>query len=264
MDQIQAAATRLWQAQQTGQACTPVRDLIEADDIERAYAVQKLNVARGVAAGRRLVGRKIGLTARSVQAQLGVDQPDFGHLFADMARLDGDVIEFDSVLQPKVEAEIALVLAHDLPHSDSLVTDLIQATAYVLPALEIVGSRVANWDIRIADTIADNASCGLFVLGQRPVALADFDLRHCGMSLLHNGRLAATGVGAACLGHPLNAALWLANTMAKQGAPLRAGDIVLTGALGPMVVAQPGDTFEAQINGLGTVSTRFSGRTEGV
>ncbi|HZZ10195.1 MAG TPA: fumarylacetoacetate hydrolase family protein [Paraburkholderia sp.] len=254
-------ADTLWEAQQNDAPIEPVRDAIAAlggDALQAAYAVQRLNTERRVAAGRRLVGRKIGLTSKAVQTQLGVDQPDFGMLFDDMSVADGEEIAMSRTQQPKVEAEIALVLARDLPHERHTLADLIGATAYVLPAIEIVGSRIAKWDIRLTDTVADNASSGLFVLGNRPVKLDAFDAIQCGMVMERRGDQVSIGVGAACLGNPLHAALWLANTMTRVGAPLKAGDIVLTGALGPMVSVHAGDVFTAYIEGLGSVSASFA------
>ena len=153
-------------------------------------------------------------------------------------------------------------LARDLRHERHTIADIIAATAYALPAIEVVDSRIANWDIRLADTVADNASSGLFVLGSRPVKLNAFDIVGCGMVMECGGDPVSVGAGAACLGNPLNAAIWLANKMTKVGAPLRAGDIVLTGALGPMVVVKPGEVFSAHIQGLGAARALFSKQTE--
>jgi 2-keto-4-pentenoate hydratase len=260
---LERIADQLWSAQQSRPFApvAPVRDAIaELGDatLPNAYRVQQFNTARQIAAGRRLVGRKIGLTSKAVQAQLGVDQPDFGALFDQMAYGDGEAIPFDLTHQPKVEAEIALVLEHDLTHERHTIADVIRATAFALPAIEVVGSRIANWDIRLADTVADNASSGQFVLGSRPALLRDLDLIGCGMLMERRGEQVSVGAGAACLGNPLNAAVWLANTMVGFGEPLRAGDIVLTGALGPMVAVQPGDVFSARIEGLGEVRAVFS------
>ncbi|MFJ3055460.1 2-keto-4-pentenoate hydratase [Herbaspirillum sp. NPDC087042] len=254
---IEQAAERLWQAHANASPCAPVRELIGAGDIEAAYAVQQRNTQRWLAQGRRLAGRKIGLTSRAVQQQLGVDQPDFGMLFADMCIADGEPIDSSRLLQPKIEAEIALVIERALTHEKHTVADIIGATAYALPALEIVGSRIAGWDIRLADTIADNASSGLFVLGSRPVRLADVDLIGCGMLMERRGEQVSSGTGAACLGNPLHAAVWLADVMVRVGMPLQPGDIIMTGALGPMVPVQAGDVFEAKIDGLGRVSASF-------
>ncbi|MFD0686379.1 2-keto-4-pentenoate hydratase [Actinomadura fibrosa] len=253
---IAQAAERLLRAAATGVPCPPVRDLIGS--AEEAYAVQDVLTERRLGEGGRLTGRKIGLTSRAVQEQLGVDSPDFGMLFADMAVPDGAEIPAGAVLQPRAEAEVALVLEHDLLHERHTVADLIRATAFALPAIEVVGSRVRGWDITLADTVADNASSGLYVLGNRPVRLADVDLRLCGMVLERRGEQLSTGTGAACLGHPLHAALWLADTLVRVGRPLRAGDTVLTGALGPVVPAAPGDVFEARIEGLGDVRAAFA------
>ncbi|WP_019629802.1 2-keto-4-pentenoate hydratase [Actinomadura atramentaria] len=253
---IEDAAAALRTAQETGVPCDPVRAAITT--LDAAYAVQRANTDRWTAEGRRISGRKIGLTSAAVQRQLGVDSPDFGTLFADMAVPDGAEIPAGAVLQPKAEAEVALVLDRDLTAERNTVADLIRATAFALPAIEVVGSRVRDWDITLADTVADNASCGLYVLGNRPVALADVDLRGCGMVLERRGEQVSTGAGVACLGHPLHAALWLADTLAALGTPLRAGDTVLTGALGPMVEVAPGDVLEARIEGLGDVRAAFA------
>ncbi len=258
-------ADTLWRAAQSGTPCAPVRAAISdlgGDSLDAAYAVQRLNTERKLGTGRRLVGRKIGLTSVAVQRQLGVDQPDFGMLFDDMAVADGEEIAMTRTQQPRVEAEIALVLARDLACERHTMADLIGATAYALPAIEIVGSRIANWDIRLADTVADNASSGLFVLGNRPVKLDAFDAIHCGMVMKRRGEPLCVGIGAACLGNPLYAALWLANTMTRVGAPLAAGDIVLTGALGPMVQVTAGDVLTAHIEGLGCVRAHFSPHRE--
>ncbi|WP_042338541.1 fumarylacetoacetate hydrolase family protein [Paraburkholderia ferrariae] len=254
-------ARRLREAQARGVPCAPVRGAIAelgGDALDAAYAVQRINTEHRLAAGRRLVGRKIGLTSQAVQTQLGVDQPDFGMLFDDMAIADGEEIALARTQQPKVEAEIALVLERNLPHEKHTLADLLRATAYALPAIEIVGSRIANWDIRLTDTVADNASSGLFVLGNRPVKLDAFDVVACGMVMERGGDPVSVGAGAACLGNPLHAALWLADTMVRVGAPLAAGDIVLTGALGPMVAVAAGDVFTARIEGLGSVRAVFS------
>ncbi|MBL6749517.1 MAG: 2-keto-4-pentenoate hydratase [Nevskia sp.] len=252
------AAARLLHAYETGTPCAPVRDLIGAGDTAAGYAVQEINTRRWLAQGRRLAGRKIGLTSAAVQKQLGVDQPDFGMLFADMAVCDGEPVAPGRVLQAKAEAEIAFVLERDLALAQPTVADVMRAVAYVLPAIEIVGSRIANWDIRLADTVADNASSGLFVLGNTPRRLDGLDLRDCAMRMTRGGAGVSEGSGAACLGHPLNAALWLARKMVETGRPLAAGDIVLSGALGPMVAANPGDVFEARIEGLGSVRAAFA------
>ncbi|MCP3728097.1 fumarylacetoacetate hydrolase family protein [Paraburkholderia sp. CNPSo 3272] len=259
---LQAIADALWNAQQQPFApVPPVRDAIAAIDgnaLENAYRVQSLNMKRQIASGARLVGRKIGLTSKAVQAQLGVDQPDFGMLFDHMAYGDGEEIPFAHTQQPKAEAEVALVLERDLLHERHTIADILGATAYALPAIEVVGSRIANWDIRLSDTVADNASSGLFVLGSRPVKLDAFDIVGCGMVMERNGDPVSVGAGAACLGNPLIAGIWLADTMVRVGAPLCAGDIVLTGALGPMAPVARGDVFEARIQGLGSVRALFS------
>jgi 2-keto-4-pentenoate hydratase len=254
---IEQAAKRLRTAGEDRVPCAPVRDALPAATIEDAYAIQAANTAHWEARGRVVVGAKIGLTAKAVQAQLGVDQPDFGVIFADMAVLDGDVIAPGRLLQPKVEAEVAFVMARTPDAARLTTAELIGSVAYALPAIEIVDSRIADWNIRIVDTVADNASSGLFVLGTTPVPLADLDLRLCGMVLEKNGEPASFGAGAACLGNPLHALGWLAARMAEVGRPLVKGDVILSGALGPMVAVVPGDSVEAQIEGLGSVRVAF-------
>ena len=257
LEAIREAAERLHRATITATPTQPVRDLLAPGDVAAAYAVQEINTRRAIEAGRRLVGRKIGLTSTAVRRQLGVDQPDYGMLFADMARPEGLPIAMADVLQPKAEAEIAFVLGRDLDGDQLTVADLFRAVDHAVPAIEIVASRVANWDIGLTDTIADNASSGLYVLGSRPMRLDAFDMRSCGMVMERAGETVSVGTGAACMGSPLNATLWLAQVMARVGRPMRAGDTILSGALGPMVTVAPGDVFEVRIEGLGTVSTAF-------
>jgi 2-keto-4-pentenoate hydratase len=256
-----AAAERLREAQRTRTPCPPVRELLPDASVATGYAVQNLLTRARLAEGGRAVGRKIGLTAPAVQAQLGVDQPDFGVLFDDMACAQDSPIDIGRLLQPRIEAEIAFVLATDLGGDvDSAAARA--AVAQVVPALEIVDSRIAGWDITIVDTIADNASSGLYVPGEPTGPLGDRDLTAVGMTMTRgDGTTVSSGSGAACLGNPVNALVWLARTAAEFGEPLRAGDVVLSGALGPMVPVGPGDAFTAELPGLGTVRASFSGET---
>ncbi|WP_321964094.1 2-keto-4-pentenoate hydratase [Paraburkholderia sp. J7] len=253
-----ALAARLREAETSRNVIEPVRGEIAIDDIATAYAVQQANVDLRVSAGERIVGRKIGLTSLAVQKQLGVDQPDFGALFASMAYGDAEAIPLSQLIQPKVEAEIALVLEHDLTFEKHTFVDILRASAYALAAIEVVDSRIQNWDIRFVDTVADNASSARFVVGSRPVPLSQVDLTACAMELSREGVVLSRGNGAACLGNPLNAAVWLADRMVQLGTPLRAGDVVLTGALGPMVAVKEPGTYTAQIEGLGSVRATFS------
>jgi 2-keto-4-pentenoate hydratase len=256
MPDFESVARRLRNAY-SGGAIPPLRDDLEAVDLDGAYAVQTINTEFWKAQGRRVVGRKVGLTSKAVQTQLGVGQPDFGVLFDDMAILDGGVLRVDRVLQPKAEAEVAFVLNGDLVDPDLTADDVIAAIGAVLPAIEIVDSRIADWKITFADTVADNGSSAFFVLGPKPKPLAGLDLRTCGMVLEVNDEVMSLGAGAACLGHPLKALAWLARTVALRGDPLRAGEVILSGALGPMVTLKPGDTIAASIGGLGTVGFHY-------
>ncbi|MFI6266248.1 2-keto-4-pentenoate hydratase [Micromonospora sp. NPDC051006] len=255
---IEAANRELAEARSSGRPCPPLRGrLLPEGDVESAYRVQQLQARAWQGRGERRVGAKIGLTSRAVQESLGVFQPDFGILTDAMAVGDGVEVPIDRLLQPRVEAEVAFVLGADLPDERVTTATLIRAVDHLLPAIEIVDSRIAGWDISIVDTVADNASSGLFVLGTSPRRLADVDLRLCGMVLEHAGEPVSVGAGAACLGNPLHALEWLARTLSRSGDPLRAGDVVLSGALGPMVPVTPGAAYEARISGLGSVRTCF-------
>ncbi len=259
---VETIAAQIRQAESTGQPIAPITEqLFERPDdasLDVAYQVQQLNTEFHKSAGRVVSGRKIGLTSSAVQKQLGVDQPDFGMLWTDTEYQQGEEIPFSRVLQPKIECEIALILKSPLDMPQPGLGDVIQAVDFVLPALEIAGSRIADWKISIYDTIADNASSGVYVLGGPPRKLDGLDLQTCGMVIERDGQPVSTGCGAACLGHPLHAAVWLAKQMAERNDPMQAGEVILTGALGPMVNVNPGDVFRASINGLGTVTATFS------
>ena len=255
---INQLAKQLREAYATRTACSPLRDIIGMEDLASAYAIQEVNNSLLIKAGARVVGRKIGLTSKAVQAQLGVDQPDFGILLNTMEVLNNDSISVKELMQPKAEAEIAFVLAKDLPPHELSMHELISSIDYALASIEIVGSRIENWNIKITDTIADNASASHFVVGHQPVKLENVDLINCKMQMTKNGKIVSAGSGAACLGSPLNATLWLVNTMAKLGTPLKAGEVILSGALGPMASVEAGDRFEASFTGLGSVSVSFT------
>jgi 2-keto-4-pentenoate hydratase len=253
---IELAATRLRLAAELGVPCAPVRDLLGSSDISAAYQVQHRNLEQRMAAGARRVGRKIGLTSQAVQAQLGVDQPDSGSLLDDMLAIKG-VVPAGRLLQPRVEAEIAFRLSRDVPPDVETIDEIAECIDVAAVAIEIVDSRIAGWDISIVDTVADNASSGMFAVSPRGVPLADIDLLGTEMSMTRNGELVSTGTGAACLGHPLNAVLWLARAAAGLGEPLRAGELILSGALGPLVPVSAGDVVRAEISGLGAVEVQF-------
>lgn len=256
--QIQTAADALRQAEANGEFIVPLREQFAGMDVLDAYAVQRANIERRLQNGRRVVGYKIGLTSPAVQRQLGVDQPDCGTLLDDMEFHEGMPISLGRLQQPKIEAEIAFVLGRDLDVENPTVVDVIRAIDFALPAMEIVGSRIRDWDIRLEDTVADNASSSGFVIGSSPRALSEFNLRDCAMKMTRQGEPASEGRASACLGNPLNAVVWLARTMARNGTPLRSGHLVLSGALGPMVPVKGPHTFESHIEGLGKVSASFA------
>jgi 2-keto-4-pentenoate hydratase len=254
---IDAAVERLERAAASGVACAPVADLLGPSDIAVAYEVQSALTARRLAAGATIVGRKIGLTSEAVQRQIGVDRPDFGVLFDDMSFGDGVEIPMSRLLQPKAEAEVAFLLADDITGSTD-VESVRAAVALAFPALEIVDSRVAQWQIGITDTVADNASSGVFVVGGQGTSLDDVEPIDVTMTMTRNGEPVSEGAGRDCLGDPLKALSWLAATALEFGTPLRSGQLVLSGALGPMVTVMPGDVFTAEIKPLGSVTARFS------
>lgn len=255
-DQLQLHADQLWQAEREK---TPIPPLTAEDTSlrpEDAYAIQMMNVSRRLGAGERVVGHKVGLTSKPMQNMLGVHEPDFGHLFASMQYRSGDVIDYP-LLQPRVEPEIAFVLKEDLAGTDITAHDVIRATDYVLPAIEVVDSRVADWKITLVDTIADNASCGCFAIGDQatPVGLANIGT--VGGVMRVNGQVVQTGAGAAVLGHPAQSVAWLVNKLNSLGTVVRKGEIVLAGAVSAMVSVRTGDRVSVSFGRLGRVEIAF-------
>ena len=235
-----------------------LRDRTPGMTVADGYRVQQRMIDRRLATGERIVGKKIGVTAKAVQQAIGVFEPDFGQLTDAMRVEDGACVDLDRMIQPKAEGEIAFVLKSDLVGPGVTPTDVLRATDYVAACFEIVDSRIDGWDIRIQDTVADNASCGVYALGRERFDPRDVDLTLAGMTVERNGELAATGVGAAVQGSPLNSVAWLANTLGRLGLPFRAGEVILSGALGPMLPIADGDALSLRIGGLGACSLSFA------
>ncbi|RSL29471.1 2-keto-4-pentenoate hydratase [Salibacterium salarium] len=257
MVNIQNLADQLYQAEIKRDG-TDALTVQEPDlTLDEAYAVQLENINKKCEQGQQIVGKKIGLTSKAMQNLLGVDEPDYGHLLDEMVVENGSDILMDQVMQPKVEAEIAFVLKQDLQGPNVNVLDVLQATDYVLPALEIVDSRVQDWKISLPDTIADNASSGLYVLGGTPVKVDETHLPQIGMVLSKNGEIENTGVGAACMGDPATCVAWLANKLSAFDITLKAGEVILSGALSAAIDAEAGDHFSAKLAQLGEVSVKF-------
>ena len=251
-------ADELWTADQKAVPIQPLTARYPDLVIEDAYAIQSHNTERRIQMGALIIGRKVGLTSKPMQQLLGVDEPDYGVLFDDMVVEDGDTIALSSLVQPRVEAEMAFLMERDLVGPGVTTATALAAIAGVLPSIEVVDSRVADWKIKLVDTVADNASSGLFVMGGRLSRVTDMDLPLVGVAVSRNGEIIDTGAGAAALGNPARCVAWLANKLATFGAFLRAGDIVLPGAVHKMVDVQPGDVFRADFAGMGSVTARFS------
>jgi 2-oxopent-4-enoate/cis-2-oxohex-4-enoate hydratase len=256
-DQITQLGDELYAALKACQTLEPLTNRHPGITIDDAYAIQQRMMKRRLDAGERVIGKKIGVTSQAVMAMLGVNQPDFGWLTDGMVYNEGQAIPASTLIQPKAEGEIAFVLKKTLKGPGVTAADVLAATDGVMACFEIVDSRIQDWKIRIADTVADNASCGVFVLGDRLVNVRDVDLVTCGMVLEKNGDIAATGAGAASMNHPANAVAWLANTLGQRGIALEAGEVVLSGSLGIMVPVQAGDNLRVTIGGIGSCSVRF-------
>ena len=254
---IDSLGDELYNAMQTREAVEPLTSRGLDISLDDAYRIQERMVAARRNAGESVIGKKIGVTSKAVQNMLNVHQPDFGWLLSDMLYNEGQAVVADTLIQPRAEGEIAFLLKKDLEGPGITAAHVLAATEAVMPCFEIVDSRIRDWKIRIEDTIADNASCGVIMLGESMVDPRKVDLTLCGMVLEKNGELAGTGVGAAALGHPANAVAWLANTLGSLGIGMKAGEIVLSGALSALVPVQAGDNLKMQISGIGGCSLRF-------
>ncbi|MEO0317778.1 MAG: 2-oxopent-4-enoate hydratase [Pseudomonadota bacterium] len=259
--QIEQCGDELYDAWKARQVLLPLLERFPDITTEQAYAIQLRMVTRRVAAGESIIGKKIGVTSKPVQDFLGVYEPDFGQLTSGMVCREADGIALNTLIQPKAEAELAFVLKHDLVGPGITATDVLRATDYVSPCFEIVDSRIKDWKIKIQDTVADNASCGVFVLGEAKADPRKLDLALAGMVVEKNGELYSTSVGAAVQGSPVNAVVWLANTLGRLGLPFRAGEVILSGSQSALIPVVGGDTLSCRIGGLGSCSIRFHGRS---
>ncbi|MBP6655297.1 MAG: 2-oxopent-4-enoate hydratase [Propionivibrio sp.] len=255
--QITQLGDELYEALTAGKTVSPLTSRGFDITIEDAYHIQQRMLARRIEKGEKVVGKKIGVTSKAVMNMLGVGQPDFGYLLDGMVYNEGESIPMDTLIQPKAEGEIAFLLNKDLMGPGLTAADILAATEGVMACFEIVDSRIQDWKIKIQDTVADNASCGVFVLGDKLVDPKKVDLSLCGMVLEKNGEIVVTGAGAATMASPVNAMVWLANTLGRLGIGLNAGDIVLSGALGAMVPVKAGDSLRVTIGGIGGCSVRF-------
>lgn len=256
-NKIKEYAALLADAEKTGVGTNPLTTLDPSLSVTEAYHIQLENIQMKVEQGKKIIGKKIGLTSLAMQKLLGVDEPDYGHLLDSMEVINGGTISIEKVLQPKVEAELAFVLKKDLIGPNITTLDVLQATDYIVPALEIVDSRVKDWKIKLPDTIADNASSGFYVLGDRKAKVDEINLELLGMVLSKNNEIVNTGVGAAALGNPATCVAWLANKLSEFGIPLKAGEIILSGALSAAADAKAGDSFSARFAHLGEVKVHF-------
>ena len=256
--QIQACGDELYQAMIDRKPVRPLTERFSDITIDDAYHISLRMLERRIEAGEKVIGKKIGLTSKAVQNMLKVGQPDFGYLTDAMAFSQGEEMPIsERLMQPKAEGEIAFILKRDLIGPGITSADVLAATDCVIPCFEVVDSRVENWEIKIQDTVADNASCGLFVLGDRAVDPRKVDLATCGMVVEKNGSIISTGAGAAALGSPVNCVTWLANTLGQFGIPLKAGEVILSGSLVPLEPVQAGDFMSVSIGGIGSASVRF-------
>jgi 2-keto-4-pentenoate hydratase len=242
----------------SGKPVEPLTARFDGLSLDDAYEIQTIQTRRRTAAGARTVGYKVGLTSVAMQQQLGVHQPDFGVLLDDMVWPADAPIPISRYLQPRAEPEVALVLGEALSGPGLSVTDVLSATRYALPAIEIIDSRIADWQIKLVDTIADNASSAGLVLGSTPVRPAGIDLALVGCVFRRNGVIVQTGAGAAVIGSPLHAATWLANTLTARGVTLEPGQVILTGSVTAAVPVAAGDTVTATIDRLGSVTAVFA------
>lgn len=226
--------------------------------IDDAYRIQLRMIRRRLDAGERVVGKKIGVTSKVVMEMLKVDQPDFGHLLSGMVVSEGEAIRCETLIAPRAESEVAFVLKRDLEGPGVTAADVLRATDCVMPCFEIVDSRIRDWKIAITDTVADNASCGVFVLGGTRRSPREIDLALAGMVLEKNGEVISTSTGASVQGSPVNAVAWLANTLGRLGIALKAGDVILSGSQSPLVPVKAGDALHCSVGGLGSASVRFA------
>lgn len=254
---VRRVAEELYQAEKQLRTVPPLTDRYPGIEPADAYRIQLAVVEMKKADGAKVVGKKIGLTSLAMQKMLNVDQPDYGHILENMIVQDGSAFPVKELIQPKIEPEIAFILERDLVGPGVTTLEVLASTRFVVPALEIIDSRIENWKIKLCDTIADNASSARVVLGGPPRGVDQLDLKLAGVVMEKNGQVVGIGAGAAVLGHPANAVAWLANAVAKFGVKLRAGEIVMPGAACAAADVAPGDVVQASVNGLGTVSVRF-------
>lgn len=256
---VEQAALRLREAEAGRQTCEPVRDLLGSDsDLRVAYAVQRANREHFIQNGRRLIGRKVGTSSPAALKMFGITAPTYGMLYHDMVLNDGDSIPAGRLIQPRLEAEVAVVLDHDLTMPNPTLVDAIRAVGYVVPAIEVVDSRIKSNDFKIVDLVADNVSGAYFVLGATARKLDGLDLRRANAVMRRGSDVIGQGPGAAVWGNPINALAWLAAKQVRAGLPLRAGDVVMTGTFCPMQPANPGDAISVEIEGLGRCDVNFA------
>lgn len=259
IERIHYYGDQLHQALLQRQPIAPLTDSEPEMTLQDAYAIQLRMVQHRLDAGETVIGKKIGVTSRAVQNMLKVYQPDFGQLLSGMVYNEGQPISVNGLIAPRAEAEVAFVLKRDLCGPGVTAADVLRATEAVLPCFEIVDSRIQDWKIRIQDTVADNASCGVFVLGGEMRSPYALDLALAGMVLEKNGEIVSTAAGAAVQGSPVNAVAWLANTLGALGMPLKAGDVILSGSQSPLVPVVAGDSFRCSVGGMGGCSIKFVG-----
>ncbi len=255
---IQEIGDQLYVALRNAQPIEAITSVHPHMTIEDAYQVQQRMLTRRLQDGEKVVGKKIGLTSQAVMSMLGVSQPDFGYLFDAMQVPDGSTINLNQLIQPKAEGEIAFIMGQDLIGTNLTESDVLAATAYVAPCFEIVDSRIRDWKIKIQDTVADNASCGLFVIGEGRVSPHGLNLSQCEMVFEKNGQIIGQGTGAASMGSPVKAVTWLVNTLGQFGVGLKAGEVVLSGALAAMSTCAAGDQYKVSIGGIGSCSVCFA------